>query len=117
MLALTQYYSELAIAVVMAGLFYMLRQPLMNIAAPVTSEVSLYYVGKRNQELMSAINSAIWSGSWFISSQFFRLLRSEGMSYAAIFFITAALYSAGTLMYFLLIKDFERRKREGLMEG
>jgi hypothetical protein len=43
----------------------------MNIAAPVTSEVSMYYVGKRNQELMSAINSAIWSGSWFISSQFF----------------------------------------------
>ncbi len=113
MLALTQYYSGLAIAVFLAGFFYVIRQPLMNIAAPVTSEVSMYYVGKRNQELMSAINSAIWSGSWFISSQFFRLLRSGGMSYASIFFITAALYSFGTLLYYLLIRDFEKRKAEG----
>lgn len=116
MLALTQYYSGLAIAVFLAGFFYVIRQPLMNIAAPVTSEVGMYYVGKRNQELMSAINSAIWSGSWFISSQFFRLLRSEGMSYAGIFFITAALYSAGTLMYYLLIRDFERRRKKGMTE-
>ncbi len=116
MLAFTQYYSELAVAVYLAGFFYVLRQPLMNIAAPVTSEVSMYYVGKRNQELMSAINSAIWSGSWFISSQFFSMLRSGGMSYAGIFFITAALYSVGTLMYYLLIRDFERRKKDGLMD-
>ncbi|HXH19025.1 MAG TPA: MFS transporter [Chitinophagales bacterium] len=111
LLALTQYYSTLPFAVYLAGFFYVIRQPLMNIAAPVTSEVGMYYVGRRNRELMSAINSAIWSGSWFISSQFFRILRSAGMSYAGIFFITAALYSAGTLLYYLLIRDFEKRKK------
>lgn len=116
MMTLTQYYSQWTYAVYVAGFFYLLRQPLMNIASPVTSELGMHYVGRRNHELMSAFNSSIWSGSWFISSLFFGVLRKAGMSYAGVFFITAALYSLGVLMYHLLIKDFKKRKAAGLID-
>lgn len=116
MMTLTQYYNQWAYAVYVAGFFYLLRQPLMNLAAPVTSELGMYYVGKRNHELMSAFNSSIWSGSWFISSLGFGFLRERGVSYAGVFFITAVLYSFGVLMYHLLIQDYKKRKAAGLTE-
>ena len=83
----------------------------MNMAAPMTSELTMNYVGKENQEMLSAIMAAIWSGSWFFSSQIFRLLKSEGLLYAQIFYITALLYAIGIFMYFLLIRDYERRQK------
>ena len=113
LLACTEFYNFAGYAIYFAGFFYLVRQPLMNIAGPVTSEVSMYYVGRRNRELISAIQASIWSGSWFISAQIFRVLRAGGMSYAGVFLITAALYSVGVIGYHLLIKDFERRKRAG----
>ncbi len=116
MLALTEFYSQWTYAVYLAGLFYVIRQPLMNVAAPVTSELSMYFVGRRNRELMSAINSSIWSGSWFISSQLFGWMRASGISYAGVFFITALLYSLGVFLYHLLIKEYLRRKSQGLTE-
>ncbi len=88
----------------------------MNVAGPMTSELTLSYVGRRNQELVSALNSAIWSGSWYISSQIFRILRQSGMNYASIFFITAAMYTAGVVWYYYLIHDYHKRKLQGLIE-
>ena len=81
----------------------------MNMAAPMTSELTMNYVGKRNQEMLSAIIAAIWSGSWFFSSQIFRWLRSEVLSYAYIFYITAVLYILGIIMYYILVLDYEKR--------
>ena len=74
----------------------------------MTSELTMNYVGSKNQEMLSAIMAAIWSGSWFFSSQIFRFLKSEGLPYAYIFYITSALYAFGVFMYYLLIKDYER---------
>ena len=70
----------------------------MNMAAPMTSELTMNYVGVKNQEMLSAIMAAIWSGSWFFSSQIFRYLKSEGFNYAHIFYITAFLYFFGILI-------------------
>jgi len=53
--------------------------------------------------------AAIWSGSWFFSSQIFRYLKAEGLPYAYIFYITAVLYSFGVFMYYLLVLDYEKR--------
>jgi hypothetical protein len=64
-MAATEWIAHLPYAAALAIFFYILRQPLMNIAGPMTSELSLYYVGKKNQELISALNASIWSGSWF----------------------------------------------------
>ena len=50
----------------------------MNMAAPMTSELTMNYVGKENQEILSAITAAIWSGSWYFSSQIFRFLKKYG---------------------------------------
>ncbi len=116
LMATTEYYSDMWYAPMLAVAFFVIRQPLMNVAGPMTSELTLSYVGKRNQELVSALNSAIWSGSWYISSQIFRILRQSGMNYANIFFITAAMYTAGVVWYYFLIRDYHKRKELGLID-
>ena len=83
----------------------------MNMAAPMTSELTMNYVGVKNQEMLSAITAAIWSGSWFFSSQIVRFLKVYGLTYAYIFYITALLYALGILMYYFLIRDFEKRQK------
>ena len=108
-LASTEFFKIYWWALPVAILCFWIRTPLMNMAAPMTSELTMNYVGKKNQEMLSAITAAIWSGSWFFSSQIFRYLINEGFSYAYIFYITALMYSFGVFMYYLLIRDYEKR--------
>lgn len=103
-------------AVYIAIVAYVIRQPLMNMAGPMTSDIVMKYVGERNQEMMSALTSAVWSGSWFISSVIFQVLRQFGLRYVYVFLITAALYFFGVLMYYLLILDYEKKINQGLIE-
>jgi hypothetical protein len=111
-LATTEFFNNCWWALPLAVMCYWVRTPLMNMAAPMTSELTMNYVGVKNQEILSAIMAAIWSGSWFFSSQIFRFLKAEGLPYAHIFYITAILYAFGVFMYYLLILDYERRKAE-----
>jgi MFS family permease len=94
----------------------LLRQPLMNMAGPMTSDLVMKYVGERNREMMSALTSAVWSGSWFISSIIFQLLRQVGFRYVYVFLITAGLYLFGVLMYYLLILDYEKKLKSGILK-
>ena len=109
-LATTEFFKDYWWGLPLAIMCYWVRTPLMNMAAPMTSELTMNYVGEKNQEMLSAIIAAIWSGSWFFSSQIFRFLKAEGLPYAHIFYITAVLYAFGVFMYSLLIKDYERRE-------
>lgn len=97
-------------AIYIAIFAYLIRQPLMNMAGPMTSDMVMKYVGKKNQEIVSALTSAVWSGSWFISSIIFQILRGVGLRYIYVFLITAALYLLGVFMYYLLILDFEKKE-------
>ncbi|HXU28244.1 MAG TPA: MFS transporter [Bacteroidia bacterium] len=108
-LATTQYYSYVSISVVIAVVCYLLRQPLMNMAGPMTTEIVMNYVGEKNQEIVSALTSAIWSGSWFISGLLVQVLFGQGFSFVNIFLLTALLYSVGVIWYMLLIRDYERK--------
>lgn len=108
-LASTEFFASYWWALPVAVLCFWVRTPLMNMAAPMTSELTMNYVGKKNQEMLSAIMAAIWSGSWFFSSQIFRYLKAEGLPYAYIFYITAILYGFGVFIYYLLVLDYERR--------
>jgi len=96
-------------AVYIAMFAYVVRQPLMNLAGPMTSDIVMKYVGERNREMMSALTSAVWSGSWFISSIIFQILRQTGLQYIYVFLITAGLYLFGVFMYYLLILDYEKK--------
>jgi MFS family permease len=107
-LATTEFFKDYWFAFPLALLCYLLRAPLMNMAAPMTSQLTMNYVGKDNQEMLSAIMAAIWSGSWYFSSQIFRLLIDLGFQYSYIFYITAAFYSLGIFSYYLLILSYER---------
>ena len=110
-LATTEFFADYWWAFPVAVLCFWIRTPLMNMAAPMTSELTMNYVGKKNQEMLSAIMAAIWSGSWFFSSQIFRYLKEEGLPYAYIFYITAVLYGFGVFTYYLLALDYEKRRK------
>ena len=111
LLATTEFISHLSIAVYLAVLFFLIRQPFMNMAGPMTSELVMNYVGKRNREMVSALNSAIWSGSWYISSRIFMNFREMQLSYAVIFYVTAALYAFGVVWYHILITDYNKKTK------
>ncbi|MDF2436545.1 MAG: multidrug transporter [Bacteroidota bacterium] len=114
-MATTQYYSHISTAVVIAIIFYLIRQPLMNIAAPMTSDITMKYVGASNREMTSGLTSAIWSGSTFFSAIIFGILRHMNVDYVNIFLITAALYSIGVIWYMILIHDYHKREKMGLI--
>jgi len=103
----TQYYNEMNFAIYIAVVFFLLRQPLMNMAGPMTTDVVMNYVGQKNREMVSALTMAIWSGSWFISSRIFQVLRENQFSYAAIFLITAVIYIVAVAWYYFLIKEYK----------
>lgn len=112
LMSVTELFAEYRWALWLAVGSYMLRTPLMNMAGPMTSELVMNYVGPKNQELVSAIVSSIWSGSWFISAKGFQVFRAFGLPYWQIFLMTAVLYSFGVFLYFMLIRDHERRLKE-----
>lgn len=116
-LATTQLYNQYSIALYIAILCYLLRQPLMNMAGPMTTELVLKYVGRSNQEITSALTSAIWSGSWVLSGYLVSLMLGVNLPFVSIFLITAALYAFGVFMYYLLIVDYNKREKEGKIEG
>lgn len=115
-LATTQFYNQYSVAVIIAAVCYLLRQPLMNMAGPMTTEVVLNYVGKRNREITSALTAAIWSGSWVVSGLMVKILLSHGFQFVNIFLITSLLYGFGVVMYYLLILDYNKREQKGLIE-
>ncbi len=105
----TEWYKEMPIAVVIAVVAFIVRQPLMNMAGPMTSELTLNYVGEKNREMISAINAAIWSGCWFASAKIFSILREEDIAYSNIIFITVGFYIIGVAWYYWLIKAHEKK--------
>jgi len=116
-LATTQFFSDNPVALIIASVCYLLRQPLMNMAGPMTSELVLNYVGKRNREITSALTSAIWSGSWVLSGIMVTVLFSYNFTFANVFLITSVLYAFGVVMYYLLILDYTKREKQGLIES
>ena len=116
-LATTQFYNQYNIAVYIAIFCYLLRQPLMNMAGPMTSELVMNYVGEKNREITSALTAAIWSGSWVISGYLVKIMFSKGYPYVTIFLITAALYTFGVVMYYFLILDYGKREKNGLIKN
>lgn len=109
LMALTELFQEVPGMFWVAAGCFLLRQPLMNMAAPITSDLAISYVGSRNRELISALGASIWSGSWFISAKVFEFLRKQDLYYWQIFLITAGLYIVATFLYSLLIRDHRRR--------
>ncbi len=115
LMATTQLYDQSKLAVYIAAVFYMLRQPFMSAAVPMTSEVTMKYVGERNREMVSALTSSIWSGSAYFSAIGFGILRHLNMPYVNIFLITALTYMLGVTMYYFLLVDFYKREKSGLV--
>lgn len=109
LMATSEWYNHTALGLWIGILTYTFRQPLMNMAGPITSELTMNYVGERNREMISAINASIWSGCWFVSAKVFAILRATGMAYSNIIFITVVLYIFGVGWYYRLIKEHERK--------
>jgi len=71
------------------SLLFFLHHPAarMNMAGPMTSELTLNYVGEKNREMISALNAAIWSGCWFASAKIFSVLREAQVAYSISFLL------------------------------
>lgn len=108
-MGLTELWNAASWALPFAITCFILRQPLMSMAGPATSELTMSYVGERNRELVSACNGAIWSGAWWLAARTFELLRSHHLPYWKVFLTTSALYLVGTYAYLSLIRSVERR--------
>ncbi|HXB12362.1 MAG TPA: MFS transporter [Bacteroidia bacterium] len=102
LMAATEYFKMYQFAVIVAVGAYFIRSPLMNMVGPLTSELSMHYVGEKNREIVSALISAISSGGYFVSAIIFKKLRDDGMNYASIFFITATFYFGAVIFYYLM---------------
>ena len=109
-MALMELYVTYSFALIIALIAYIFRQPLMHMAHPASNELLMNYVGKRNQELISALSSSLWSASWFISAKVFEWLRLLDFRYYEIFLITAGLYIIGNILFALLIREYESNK-------
>jgi hypothetical protein len=107
----TEIYATHTSAVVIAVSAYIFRQPLMHMAHPASNELMMNYVGKNNQELISALSSSLWSASWFISAKIFEWLRLLEFRYFEIFLITAFLYAIGVILYGFLIREYEHNQK------
>lgn len=103
-LASTEWYKEYRYALDIAIIAYLIRQPLMNMAAPMTSEWVMNYVGEKNREMVSSLNAGMWSGSWFISAIMFGWFRKQALSYGQIFTITVVMYFIAVYLYHRFIK-------------
>jgi hypothetical protein len=106
-LGLTELWRAQPWALPLAAALFILRQPLMSMAGPATSELSMAYVGEHNRELVSACNGTIWSGAWWLAARIFEQLRTHHVDYWQIFLATAALYLLGTFAYLALIRSVE----------
>ena len=110
MLGLTELWAHLPWALPLAVVLFVLRQPLMSMAGPATSDLTMRYVGKRNHELVSACNGAIWSGAWWLAAVIFEKLRAQHMPYWEVFLTTATLYLFGIVAYLFLIRQNEKQE-------
>lgn len=106
-MGLTELWRASAWALPLAIVLFIFRQPLMSMAGPATSELTMDYVGTRNHELVSACNGAIWSGAWWLAARFFEALRGGGLPYWQVFLTTSVLYLFGTFAYLKLIRSVE----------
>lgn len=110
LMGLTELGKAAGWALPAAIVCFILRQPLMSMAGPSTSELTMSYVGERNRELVSACSGAIWSGAWWIAARTFQILRSHDLPYWQVFLTTGVLYLFGTVAYLGLIRVVEKRR-------
>ena len=88
----TEWYKNIPLGIMVAVFTFIIRQPLMNMAGPMTSELTLKYVGEKNREMISALNAAIWSGCWFASAKIYTMLREANVAYAETLVLLSPLY-------------------------
>lgn len=111
-MGITELWKAAAWALPFAVVCFIARQPLMSMAGPSTSELTMSYVGERNRELVSACSGAIWSGAWWLAARTFEALRSHHLPYWQVFLTTSVLYLVGTFAYLKLIRAVEDREAD-----
>lgn len=107
-LAIMDFYNDRNWALVAAIIAYILRQPLMNIAQPLTTEVIMTYVGKDNHEVTASLMALIWNGSFVFSALVFGFLRDQGVAFYGVFSITIVMYLIAIAWYQRLIVKTEK---------
>jgi len=106
-LGVFESYNSIPVIFYAAVFFYIIRQPLMNIAQPMTTDIIMKYVGEKNHEIVSALFALIWNGSFVISGLLFSYLSSLNLPFLYIFAYTAIFYFIAIIWYIWLIRKIE----------
>jgi MFS family permease len=105
----SHHFFALPYAMWIAVLAFVLRQPLMNSAQPLIAEFTIEKVGHDNQPLIQSMEATIWSGSFWISSLVFGVMREAKIEYYTIFNITILLYIFGVAVWYFVFRYFENK--------
>ena len=107
-LGIFESYSSIPFIFYFAIFFFIIRQPLMNIAQPMTTDIIMKYVGEKNHEIVSALFALIWNGSFVISGLLFAYLSALNLPFMYIFAYTAIFYFVAIIWYIWLIQKIEK---------
>jgi len=107
-LGIFESYSSIPFIFYFAIFFFIIRQPLMNIAQPMTTDIIMKYVGEKNHEIVSALFALIWNGSFVISGLLFAYLSALNLPFMYIFAYTAIFYFVAIIWYIWLIRKIEK---------
>jgi len=107
-LGVFESYSSIPFIFYFAIFFFIIRQPLMNIAQPMTTDIVMKYVGEKNHEIVSALFALIWNGSFVISGLLFAYLSALNLPFMYIFAYTAIFYFIAIVWYIWLIRKIEK---------
>ena len=107
-LGVFESYSSKPYVFYFAIFFFVIRQPLMNIAQPMTTDIIMKYVGEKNHEIVSALFALIWNGSFVISGLLFAYLSALNLPFMYIFSYTAIFYFIAIVWYIWLIRKIEK---------
>jgi len=107
-LGVFESYSSIPFIFYFAIFFFIIRQPLMNIAQPMTTDIVMKYVGEKNHEIVSALFALILNGSFVISGLLFAYLSALNLPFMYIFAYTAIFYFIAIVWYIWLIRKIEK---------
>jgi len=99
-----------AIWFVIAALAYLARLGLMNLGGPIYQTFAMEQVEENAQALTASLNNMAFTAGWAVSPSVggYLLARYDSVGFIPIFFSTAALYTIGIALTWLLFRHAEK---------
>jgi MFS family permease len=92
----------------LAAVLFVVRAVLMNIAGPIQGAFMMGIICEEDRASATAINSLCWTGAWSLGTVVAGYVMEWNID--APFIITAAFYTAYSVLFYLFFKDIKERR-------